>query len=86
MAALVYVLCALTSLACMILLLRGYFAKRVRLLLWTGICFAGLALNNLLLFIDLVVVPGQDLSMWRNVTGLVGVSLLIGGLIWEVRE
>ena len=51
---LVYVLCALTSLACAILLLRGYFRTRVRLLLWSGLCFAGLALNNALLVYGLI--------------------------------
>ena len=51
---LVYVLCALTSIACAVLLLRGYFRTRVRLLLWSGLCFVGLALNNALLVYGLI--------------------------------
>ncbi len=86
MAAAVYILCALTSTVCMALLLRGYFASRVRLLLWGGLCFAGLAANNVLLCIDLLVLPGIDLSLPRHLSALVGVSLLIYGFVWDMRE
>jgi hypothetical protein len=85
MATLVYALCALTSLACAVLLLRGYASSRARLLLWSGLCFAGLALNNILLLIDKRVVPTLDLSLWRSVPALVGVALLLYGLVWETR-
>ena len=85
MATLVYALCALTSVACAVLLLRGYLANRVRLLLWSGLCFAGLAVNNVLLLVDKRVVPDVDLSLWRTVPALVGVSLLLYGLVWETR-
>jgi len=83
MAALVYISCALTSLACAILLLRSYWQNRVRLLLWSGLCFVGLSLNNILLYIDKSVVPEEDLSGWRNLPALIGVMLLLYGLIWE---
>lgn len=85
MATAVYVLCALTSLACAVLLLRGYFQNRVRLLLWAGLCFAGLALNNILLFVDVRVVPEMDLSIWRSLPALAGLLLLVYGLVWETR-
>lgn len=85
MATLVYALCALTSLACAVLLLRGYFASRARLLLWSGLCFAGLALNNILLLVDKRLVPTVDLSLWRTVPAVAGVALLLYGLIWETR-
>jgi hypothetical protein len=85
MATLVYTLCALTSLACAVLLLRGYRASRARLLLWSGLCFAGLAANNVLLLIDKRVVPSVDLSLWRSLPALAGVALLLYGLIWETR-
>ena len=85
MATLVYALCALTSLACAVLLLRGYRASRARLLLWSGLCFAGLALNNVLLLIDKRVVPTLDLSLWRTLPALAGVALLLYGLVWETR-
>jgi len=86
MAAVVYILCALTSAACSALLLRGYFQKRVRLLLWSGLCFAGLALNNIVLVVDVLVFPNVDLSMLRDPPALVGLLLLIYGLIWEVNR
>jgi heme/copper-type cytochrome/quinol oxidase subunit 4 len=81
----VYALCAVTSIACAVLLLRGYFRSRVRLLLWSGICFAGLAINNVLLFIDLRLLPETDLSLVRTIPAVVGVAVLIYGLVWEAR-
>ncbi|WP_349264117.1 DUF5985 family protein [Longimicrobium sp.] len=85
MGTLVYALCALTSLACAVLLLRGYTRTHARLLLWSGLCFAGLALNNILLVVDKRLVPTMDLSLWRSVPALVGVALLLYGLVWETR-
>jgi Family of unknown function (DUF5985) len=86
MAGAVYVLCTLTCLLCSVLLLRSYADKRVRLLLWGGLCFAGLAVHNVLLFVDLVVFPDIDLSIPRDLVALTGVSLLLYGLIWDARE
>jgi Family of unknown function (DUF5985) len=85
MATLVYALCALTSVACAVLLLRGYRSTGVRLLLWSGLCFGGLALNNLLLVIDKRVAPTLDLSLWRTLPALAGIALLLYGLVWETR-
>jgi hypothetical protein len=85
MATLVYALCALTSLACAVLLLRGYASSRARLLLWSGLCFAGLALNNILLLVDKRLVPTVDLSLWRTLPAAAGVALLLYGLVWETR-
>jgi len=79
----VYILCALTSLTCAVLLLRGYGRSRMRLLLWSGLCFVALALNNIVLFLDLVIFPQVDLSVWRGVIALVGVATLLYGLIWD---
>lgn len=81
----VYVLCMATSLACAVLLIRGYIATRVRLLLWSSICFVGLALNNILVFVDIRVLPNEDLSIVRTVPALIGVLVLLYGLIWEAR-
>lgn len=83
MATAVYALCALTSLGCALLLVRGYRTGRARLLLWSALCFSGLALNNLLLFIDLRVIPEVDLSVWRSIPAVVGVGLLLYGLVWD---
>ena len=79
-------MCSATSIACAILLLRGYIRQRTRLLLWSSLCFVLLALNNALLFIDLIVVPATtDLSLWRGLTALGGVGILLFGLVWESR-
>lgn len=82
MGLIVYMLCALTSLACAILLLRGYRRTRVGLLLWSGLCFAGFALNNVLLVVDVRILPAQDLSLLRTLPSLIGVGLLLYGLVW----
>ena len=82
----VYALCALTSVSCAVLLFRGYRRSGVRLLLWSGICFVGLALNNILLFIDVRVVPDVDLSLWRTIPAVAGVLALLYGLVWETNR
>ena len=85
MAELVYALCGVTSVVCAFLLLRSYGRTRSRLLLWSGVCFIGLGLNNVLLFIDLVVVTDVDLSTARDLTALGGPSVLALALMWESR-
>lgn len=80
-----YVICALTSLVCAVLLFRGYRASRARLLFWAAVCFAFLALNNVLVFVDERVVPATDLSVWRSLPALIGVAVFVYGLVWEVR-
>jgi drug/metabolite transporter (DMT)-like permease len=85
MADAVYLLCAVTSLACAGLLLRGYVRSRVRLLLWSSLCFVGLALNNVLLVVDFIILPERDLSLLRNLPALVGLALLVFGLVWEAE-
>jgi hypothetical protein len=72
----------LTSILCAVLLIRAYLKDRTPLLLWCSLCFAGLALNNVLLFTDLFVVPDLNLQIWRSVTALVALSLMLIGLIW----
>lgn len=83
MAEAVYVLCAVTSVACAALLARGYLRSRVRLLLWSSLCFVGLALNNLLLVVDLVIYRQGDLSLVRSASALAALSLLVFGLVWD---
>lgn len=84
-AIIVYILCAATSALCAVLLLRGYAKSRARLLFWSGLCFAGFALNNVLLVVDVRVIPSVDLSLWRTIPALIGISLLVYGLVWETR-
>ena len=83
MAAIIYSLCALTSLLCTFLLFQAYARSRYRLLLWSGLCFAGLAINNMFLVLDKLVFPLVDLSVWRTSLALVAMAVLLYGLIWE---
>ncbi len=88
-AALIPLLGAITCLACAVLLLRGFARSRARLLLWSGLCFCALALNNLLLCVhlDTVFFPDTpDLRLAIDAVALVGVALLLYGLVWDVRE
>lgn len=85
-AVVVYLLCALTSLACAVLLARGYRRSRARLLGWSALCFTGFFLNNLLLIVDLQVIPTVDLSVWRTVPAAAGLALLLYGLVVDSRQ
>jgi hypothetical protein len=76
---------ALTSVACMLLLFRAYARTGVRLLLWSALCFVCLAVNNVLLFFDLVVFPDIDLRPYRLAAALLGVLFLLYGFIWEIE-
>ena len=86
--AIVYILCFLTSAACAWLLGRSYASNRARLLFWSSICFGFLALNNLLLVLDLVIwpEPEMDLRLPRLLMALAAVASLIWGFIWDVEE
>jgi hypothetical protein len=83
MTAAMYLICAATSLLCTVVLLRNYWNGGARLLLWSGLCFAGLTLDNITLLLDIVVFPDVDLSLYRKVGTLVGLMLLIYGLVWD---
>jgi hypothetical protein len=85
MAEAVYLLCAITSVVCAALLFRGYRASKTRLLFWSSLCFAGLALNNILLFADLVLFPTLPLTIWRTAVAFVAILVLLFGLVWEAR-
>ena len=81
----VYLLCAATSCICAALLLRGYSQNRVRLLFWSGLCFVGLAVDNVMLYVDLVIVPEVNIAIWRRLPGLVAMLLLTYGLVWDSK-
>lgn len=83
MAITIYSLCAITSLISGWLLTRAYLRTRSQLLLWSAISFAGLALNNLALWIDKLVLPETDLSILRTSIALVAMLVLLYGLVWE---
>lgn len=82
----VYVLCFLTSAACALLLGRSYRRTGVRLLFWSSVCFAFLAINNLALVVDLVLWPDGDLRLSRVILSLIAVVSLLWGFIWDSQE
>lgn len=84
MAETVYTLCALMSAACAVLLMRAWLRTRLRLLLYSGLCFVWLTINNSVLLVDLVLLPEFDLSLVRSLTALGGAVTLLYGLIWDV--
>lgn len=79
-----FMLAIATSLACTLLLIRSYLESRLRILLWSALCFVCLTVNNVLLFVDLVLLPvSVDLSVARHTTALVGMLFLLYGFIRE---
>ena len=86
--AIVYILCFLTSATCVGSSVAAMRRTRARLLFWSSICFGFLALNNLLLVLDLVVWPAPevDLRLPRLLMALAAVASLIWGFIWDVEE
>jgi hypothetical protein len=83
--AVIYSLCAITSASCSWLLLRAFRSSRVSLLLWSAACFGLLAVNNVLVAIDLLIFPSVDLLILRNGTALLAVGAMLYGLIWNAR-
>ncbi len=83
MAKLAYAGCAITAALCAWLLVRGYLRSRFRLLLWGGLCFVGLTLNNVLLVLDKIVFPDIDMSVFRLSIGLVALVVFLAGLILD---
>ena len=78
-----YVVAIVSSATCAMLLLRAYVHRRVRLLMWSGICFVGLTMNNVALFADLVVFPQLDLRLARHLPALIGMLFLLYGFICD---
>ncbi len=78
-----YAVAVLSSGACALLLVRGYLRRRIRLLMWSGLCFICLTINNVALFVDLVVFPDIDLRLARLIPALIGMTLLLYGFIWD---
>lgn len=81
----VYFLCLLTSLLCAALLLKSYFATRVRLLLLSAVCFLLLSLNNLLVLFDLALLPSVDLLPYRHAAALAGVTVMLLAFTLDVE-
>lgn len=84
-AELVYLSCAFASLLCAWLLFRGYRRSRVNLLFWTALCFLGFTVNNLVLFADTAIYPNLNMSIFRLIPAVLGVSALLYGLVQDSR-
>ena len=85
MAMLIYSLCALTAFACACLLLRGYARSQYRLLLWSGLCFVALTLNNVFLIADKLIFPNVDFGLARSASAMAAMAILIYGLVWDAE-
>jgi hypothetical protein len=83
LAPLVYVLGAVTTSMCSVLLFIAFRRTRTPLLLWSALCFGGFAISHVLAFVDLVLVPTVDLYTLRLLTGIAAMALLLYGLIWQ---
>ena len=83
MAEIVYILCALTSSGCAILLLRQYRSSRSRLLFWSSLCFVGLAFNNAFLVVDLLIFPNIDLRLLRSISAFIALAPMVFGSVWS---
>jgi hypothetical protein len=83
LAAALYVVTILTTLFCSVLLLRAYARVRRGLLLWSGLCFAFITLDSILVLADMLLFPSVDLYTWRLASVAIGVSLLVFGMVWE---
>jgi hypothetical protein len=86
MAEIVYILSSILSIACAVLLYRGYRKNPSHLLLWSSLCFGLLAVNGTILFFDLVILPDINFNgiFWRNLISATAGSVLLFGLIWEM--
>lgn len=82
----VYLLCFLTSGGCALLLARSYRRTGARLLLWSALCFLFLAGNNLVVILDLLVLPEWDLRAVRHLLSLAAVGVLLFGFVWDREE
>jgi hypothetical protein len=83
MQAIVNILGTLTVGLCAFLLLRAYARVKQRLLLWSGLCFAGLTISNAVLFFDLSVATEVSLYTYRLSIATVSMLLLLYGLVFE---
>jgi hypothetical protein len=79
----IYILGALVVGLCAVMLFRAYAKSKQRLLFWSGLCFLGLTMSNLLVFVDLVMIPDVNLYPLRLWTAAIATMLLVFGLVWE---
>ena len=80
----IYFLCILTSLTVTVLLIRSFVRNRSPVLLWSGLSFVALTINNIWLFADFVTPTTYDFRPERAISELIAVALLLYGFIWEI--
>jgi hypothetical protein len=82
----VNILGTLTVGLCAVLLLLAYARVHKRMLLWCGLCFAGLTASNALLIVDLFLL--LDTSFYRERLLIAAGSMLamIYGLVFESEQ
>jgi len=80
---LVYSLCFLTSMLCAFLLGRSFRRSGSRMLLWSALCFALLAVVNGIVILDLLIFPDINFRPIRLWLSLVAVAVLLFGFIWD---
>lgn len=85
MGASIYGLCMITAAGCAWLLFRAFRGSGARLLAWSSTCFALLAVNNLVLVVDLLILPSLNLFLVRNLCALLAIAAMVYGLIWDDR-
>jgi len=81
----VYLLCLGTSIVCAGLLVRSYLRTRTGLLFWSALCFVLLAVNSLIVVIDVLVLRSIDLTLWRQAASLAAICVLLYGFIWRTE-
>ncbi len=82
----VYLLCFMTSVVCAVLLARSFRQARARMLFWSALCFALLAVNNLVVIVDLLLLPGTDLRLWRLLLSSAAIGTILFGFIWDLED
>jgi uncharacterized protein DUF5985 len=82
----VYLLCFLTSAACALLLARNFRRTGARLLMWSALCFLLLAANNLVVVLNLLILPAADFRLVRLLLALAAVGVLLFGFIWDLED
>ena len=83
---LVYLLCFLAAAMCAALLVRQYRMVPSRVLLWSAACFGFLAMSNLLVVFDRLLLAESDFRTPRQILTLLAVSVLLFGFIWEAEQ
>jgi Family of unknown function (DUF5985) len=81
----VYLLSVLVGAVCCFLLARQHRRNPSRLLMAAAVCFAGLALNDIGLIVDVFVLPDVSLVAVRSLPALIGLGLLVHALVKESR-